>query len=71
MGVTLYFLLSGRLPFDHSEDYVLKRMIRQSPIQFQGGESNTVWDKISVECQDLITKFLIRDPSKRYFVYLL
>jgi serine/threonine protein kinase len=71
MGVMLYFLLCGRLPFDHTEDHILKKMIRQSPVKFDHLEGISPWESVSDDCKDVISKLMDRDPRKRYVICML
>ena len=52
LGVTIYYLLSGELPFDDSEDNeeVIAKKVVYSEVQF----ISKIWDKISKEAQKII-----------------
>ena len=63
IGITLYYLLSGRLPFDDSEENEerIANLTVFEEVQFP----EEVWGDRSSEVIDLITKCLIKDPEKR------
>lgn len=60
-GVILYMLLSGAPPFYHDDDKQLFKLIRNGSFSFQ----DPVWDLISAEAKDLITKLLVVEPEAR------
>ena len=62
LGVILYNLLSGLYPFYHSDRAELCRRIIDGSFSFSDHE---VWDSISPNAKDLITKALMVDPSQR------
>jgi calcium-dependent protein kinase len=61
LGVIIYYCLSGDLPFYHSDEKVKFDAIKACQWEF----SATVWDDISDEAKDLISKLLVRDPESR------
>ncbi|KAI9146473.1 kinase-like domain-containing protein [Paraphysoderma sedebokerense] len=63
LGVMLYFLLSGTLPFDGRDDEELRREILGGEVYF-----NEDWAHISPAAMNLIQGFLTRDPQKRITV---
>jgi serine/threonine protein kinase len=58
MGVIIYYCLSGDLPFFHTDEKEKFNMIRQCNWSF----SANVWEDISEEAKDLISKLLVRNP---------
>lgn len=61
MGVIIYYCLCGDLPFFNPDEKDKFEAIKSCNWSF----SATVWDDISDEAKDLISKLLIRDPAKR------
>ena len=62
IGVVLYLLLSGELPFKFISMPKLYQAICIGTINF----SSPIWDTISLEAKDLITKLICVDPNNRY-----
>ena len=62
LGVLLYLLLSGEFPFDGDSRPELFDKIQTTKFNFK----NHVWNNISDEAKDLISKLLIKNPKKRY-----
>jgi hypothetical protein len=63
IGVILYYMLSGTLPFDDEDDneeLIAKRTVF---VELQFPENN--WSNRSLEVIDIISKCLIKDPNKR------
>ena len=62
VGVVLYMLLAGKMPFDaHNEETMIKKIKR--------AEISTrikAFEKVSEEAKDLIPHMLDADPAKRY-----
>lgn len=61
LGVTLYEMLSNKMPFDAGKRNELFKLILTKRLRFEG----FVWEKISEDCKDLIRKLLEKDPKKR------
>jgi len=63
LGVILYYMLSGTLPFDDENDNeeVIAKMTVFTEVQFP----NRYWSKRSEEVVDLIRKCLIKNPEER------
>ena len=62
IGVVMYLLLSGFLPFDDEESE--KEIIRQT-IEDEVPYTSEVWKHISNEAKDLLRSLLCKDPEKR------
>lgn len=60
-GVITYILLSGTPPFNGSSDQEIMKKVRSGQFAF----SDSIWDKISSEAKDFITKLLIKDQAQR------
>jgi serine/threonine protein kinase len=61
MGVIIYYCLSGDLPFFDNDEKVKFNAIKACDWKF----SSTIWDDISDEAKDLVSKLLVRDPKVR------
>jgi len=61
LGVIMYILLSGRVPFNGSSEKKIFKAIMEGSFTFP----SPLWDKISKEAKDLITKMLTHNPDKR------
>lgn len=63
IGVTLYYQLTGTLPFDDDDDNeeLIAKKIVFSKLQFYDKK----WKKISDLCQNFIEKCLVKEPEKR------
>jgi calcium-dependent protein kinase len=61
IGVMLYFMLSGVLPFKHSNPKVLATTIKEGKVDCSRG----VWKKLSNEASDLVLKLLRVNPQLR------
>jgi len=62
VGVVIYFLLAGYLPFHHKDQHELFKIIRLGKYNF----NTQNWSGISKEATRLIEKLLEVDPSTRY-----
>lgn len=63
LGVTIFYLLSGDLPFDDIKDdeNTIARKVTSSQPEFK----SKIWDTISSEAKRVISKCLIKDKDKR------
>eukprot|EP00667_Euglena_gracilis_P014525 EG_transcript_15054 len=61
LGVTLHTMLTGNLPFDHSDPARLGQLICTEQLQFRGSE----WQNISAGAIDLTMALLNKDPDRR------
>jgi serine/threonine protein kinase len=61
VGVLVYTLLCGYLPFRSKDPEQLKRFIRRCRFEFH----DEYWGKVSEEAKDFISSLLTLDPSKR------
>ncbi len=61
MGVILYVLLSGMLPFDDEENREIARKVIYEPVSFK----NRIWDFVSNDAKELIKGLLQKDRHKR------
>jgi hypothetical protein len=66
LGVILYYMLTGTLPFDDATDNeeLIAKLIVFSEVKFP----SKYWSKRSSTVVDLIAKCLIKDPAKRISV---
>jgi serine/threonine protein kinase len=61
IGVLTYVLLSGTLPFyDEDRDLIFKK-IQNCDYKFD----QKIWDKISSEGRDFVSKLIVLNPNKR------
>ena len=61
MGVLMYFLLSGKLPFDGINPNDIFNSVKNKKISFD----NAIWNDISLDAKNLIKCLLIKDKGKR------
>ena len=61
MGILMYFLLAGNLPFDGISQNDIFNSIKNKKISFD----ELVWDDISFDAKNLIECLLIKDKNKR------
>ena len=61
LGIILFLLLGGALPFDDDEDREIARQTIYEKVDF----SYKTWDVVSSQAKDLITKMLEKDKKKR------
>lgn len=61
LGVIVYLLLSGTLPFDDDDDREIARQTIHDPVDF----SYHVWNNVPEKAKSLIQGLLAKDPSKR------
>ena len=64
VGVTLYFILYGRLPFDHWDFQEAIKQIQKGKPDIDG-ENNPVAKNLSAEVKDLLKKLFAVDPRQR------
>mmetsp|Transcript_43812 Transcript_43812/g.121269 ORF Transcript_43812/g.121269 Transcript_43812/m.121269 type:complete len:374 (-) Transcript_43812:433-1554(-) len=65
LGVVLFQLLVGRLPFNASSNSDLFRLIERSPEHLARLFALPEWSSVSEVARDLVTKLLEPDPLKR------
>jgi serine/threonine protein kinase len=57
----MFYLLSGRKPFECEDNFELFEMIKQGDFEMSG----KVWNEVSNEGKDLLMRILVVDPAKR------
>ena len=62
LGVIIYVMLSGYLPFKGKNDEQMAESIKYSEPSFASVE----WERVSEDAKDLIKHLLEKDPEKRY-----
>jgi serine/threonine protein kinase len=62
MGVVLYILLSGKVPFPGESNKEIIENVMKGEYHF----NHDVFKQVSNEAKDLIAKLLIKDPRLRY-----
>jgi serine/threonine protein kinase len=65
IGVILYVLLRGKLPFDGKKKSQIISKTVSGKIPFDG---DAIWEKVSTNAKDLISHLLKVDPTRRYTV---
>lgn len=63
LGIIIYNLLSGELPFDHPKDdeKIIAKKVVFSQVEFR----SSIWMSISTEAKSVISSCLIKDQEKR------
>ena len=61
MGIIIYVMLSGLLPFDAPSNRETARQTIQDPVPF----GHKLWQYVSLDAKDLITSLLQKDGRKR------
>ena len=61
MGVILFTLLSGRMPFWHDDETLEEAAIKEGAWSF----ADANWDEVSYEAKDMVRRLLTTDPMKR------
>ena len=61
LGCIAYALMTSSLPFDHDSRKETIRMTCHDDVEFD----RQIWNKYSVGSRDLISRLLIRDPTRR------
>ena len=64
LGVIVFVMVSGQLPFWHEKDKVVQNKIKMIDYEFEGD----VWNNVSKQCKDWISKNLIQ-ANKRMNVH--
>jgi calcium-dependent protein kinase len=60
-GVIMFVLLSGKLPFLGSNNVEVLTRVQEGKYSFD----SEVWDPVSAQAKDLLTKLLVKAPSSR------
>uniref|UniRef100_A0A7S3JHA9 Calcium-dependent protein kinase n=1 Tax=Euplotes harpa TaxID=151035 RepID=A0A7S3JHA9_9SPIT len=60
LGVILYIMLSGLLPFEGTTDAEIEENIKSLNFDFE----EEVWDGVSAEAKDLISKMLVYEKDR-------
>ena len=61
LGVVVYFMLSGSLPFKGKNDVEKESKILKGDVFFNGPS----WDRVSGDGKDFVQKLLVSDPRNR------
>ena len=61
VGIILYILLSGKIPFNGSNDKEIVRKVRLGNINYNLRE----FDHVSLECKNFLKLLLTYDPERR------
>ena len=64
LGVILYIMLCGYPPFEGDNNKEIFKRVLQQKLEFDPED----WDIISDEAKDLISKMLVKEPTKRITV---
>lgn len=64
IGVIMYLLLSGNLPFYSLDNKELYSKIKNEEVSFES-KGKQIWNRISIEAKHLIKGLLCKNPSKR------
>lgn len=62
MGVVLYIMLSGKVPFPGESNKEIIENVKLGEFHFNHDE----FKNVSAQAKDLICKLLVKDVSKRY-----
>jgi myosin-light-chain kinase len=62
MGVVLYILLSGKVPFPGRNELEIINNVVKGEFHF----NHDAFKNVSAECKDLINHLLVKDVIKRY-----
>jgi myosin-light-chain kinase len=62
MGVVLYILLSGKVPFPGRNELEIITNVVKGEFHF----NHDAFKNVSTECKDLINHLLVKDVNKRY-----
>ena len=57
LGIVLFVLVSGFLPFDHDNELIISDMVINDPVRFPGG--------LSANLVNLLTHMLVKSPDER------
>merc|ERR1719453_471275 len=61
VGVIIYVLLSGMVPFDGEDDSQVLESVKKGKFTYE----DEVWSHVSADAKNLIDQLLVMDPSKR------
>lgn len=61
LGIIIYVMLSGMLPFDSDQNKETARQTVHEPVPFR----HKLWDYVSRDAKDLIVKLLTKDQRDR------
>lgn len=61
VGVVVFLMLAGRLPFDGATDRQIIKAVLDSEPDF----SHPAWDNISAGAKDCVARMLVKDPQER------
>ena len=67
VGVVAYVMLSGRPPFNGSNDEIIFKKIRRGNYKMgDSSDDSGIWDGVSEYAKDFINCLLCMDPKKRW-----